>query len=186
METKIHYNSDQAATYRTDVKGWVASDGRYYGEDERTARYAGCTVRPCASCDNEVDKSRVYCRSCEARRDMDKFAGFPVEVWDGKTPLCLFNSETYFFGDDVLDYLADIDPSEEVRICKCKPNHLGLISDDNWCDDLPEDGELPDAVFLAMQALNDAIKEAGPVSWYEDKIAIDVSELRSRIAAKQK
>lgn len=34
----IMFDSPEAATYRTDIKGWVSRDGRYYGEDERGAR----------------------------------------------------------------------------------------------------------------------------------------------------
>ena len=107
---------------------------------------------------------------------------YPVEKWDGETPCCVFDSDIYFFDEDsLLDYVAEHEPDAELRICKCKPMHLSFVNEDNWADDLPEDGELPDEVAAAVEALNKAISEAGPVSWWEDKIAIDVEDLRSQL-----
>jgi hypothetical protein len=56
---------------------------------------------------------------------------------------------------------------------------------DDWCDDLPPEGDLPDSVRKALDALNEAIKAAGPVSWFEEPIAIDVADLRARVNARK-
>jgi len=112
----------------------------------------------------------------------EQFASYPVEKWDGETPCCVFDSDIYFFDEDsLLDYIAENESETELRICKCKPVYLSPINEDNWCDDLPEDGELPDEVVTALESLNKAISESGPVSWREDKIAIDVEDLRKSI-----
>ena len=112
---------------------------------------------------------------------MQKFNSLPVEKWDGVTPLCVFDSDTYFFDDSVLDYIADHPEDAEIRICKCRPGYLHQLDKSDWADDLPEDGEIPDAVLSALDLLNKAIKEAAPVCWYEDAIAIDADDLRARI-----
>jgi hypothetical protein len=108
-----------------------------------------------------------------------KFAAFQVEKWDGVTPLCLFGGARYFFEQEVLDWLAE--HPEEVRICKCKPGYLSQIDQDLWAHELPADGDLPDEVEKALAALNAAIAKAGPSCWWEDAIAIDVADLRSRV-----
>jgi hypothetical protein len=172
----IMYDSPEAASYRTGIEGWVSSGGHFYGKDEHMARWAGSTHRKCGKCGAVMERNS-YCRPCHDRKMDEKFAGYPVEKWDGVSPLCVFDDDTYFFDEDsLLDYLADLEDGYEPRICKCKSGYLHLIDADTWCDDLPEDGELPAEIEAAIDALNAAIKNAGPVCWYEDKIAIDVSE----------
>jgi len=177
-KTIVLYNAPEAAQFKTNLAGWVSRDGRFYGEDEHMARYAGSTHKSCDDCGtvNEIGRS---CAPCREKHNAEKFAAYPVEKWDGQTPLCLFDSDRYFFGEDILYWLED--HPEEVRICKCKPGYLSLIDRDNWADDLPEDGDLPGGVEEALTALNKAIAEAGPSCWWQDEIAIDVTDLRTRI-----
>jgi hypothetical protein len=170
------FDSPEAAQFKP-VEGWVDSHGFFFGNDERTARYSGSTHTKCPDC-GEVYATRSWCGPCRRKRDQEKFLSFPIEKWDGETPLCLYNTDTFFFGESVLDYIADQPEDAPIHLCKCKPGYLSIIDRDNWADDLPEDGELPDAVQVALDALNKAIAEAGPSCWWEDEIAIDVEELR--------
>lgn len=174
-EKVIMFDSPEAAQFKP-LEGWVDSHGFFFGSDERTARYSGSTHTKCETC-GEVHLTRSWCGACHRRKAQERFLSFPVEKWDGDTPTCLYGTETYFFGDALLDYVAD-HPGEELQICKCRPGYLSMIDRDNWCDDLPEDGELPVAVATALDALNAAIKEADAVCWWEDEIAIDVEDLR--------
>ena len=64
----VIFNSAEAATYKTDLKGWVSRDGMYFGENERTARWSGCTHMTCV-CGAVHEKGRTVCRSCEAIKD---------------------------------------------------------------------------------------------------------------------
>jgi hypothetical protein len=181
-ELIIMSDSAEAAQEKT-VTGWCDRFGQYFGADERTARWSGCTHQNCSDCGTVIEKNRTKCADCAKEQRIERFNTFPVEKWDGQTPVVLFDTERYFFGESILDFIADSDPAEDsdLRICKCRPHHLALIGDDNWCDDLAEDGELPEAVQLAVDALNEAIKAEGPVSWFEDAIAIDVGDLRERV-----
>lgn len=179
-EVMILRDSTEAAQFKTNLSGWVSRNGIFWGADERMARYDGCTHEKCAEC-GAFHSKHSYCAPCHKAKTEQEFDALPVEVWDG-SPLVLFDTDRYFFGDDVLDFIADQPAGSVLRIAKCKPHYLSLVSDDNWQDDLPEDGELPDAVAQKLEELNAAIKAAGPVSWFEDRIAIDVAELRSRIA----
>ena len=181
-EKVIMYDSPEAAQLKA-VDGWVSSHGQFFGDDERTARYAGSTHTKCPNC-GEVYPTRSWCGRCRREQEQKKFLSFPIEKWDGVTPLCLYGTEVYFFGESVLDYIANLAPGEEPQICECKPGYLSTIDTDQWCDDLPEDGELPDAVQTALDGLNAAIKAAGPVCWWEDAIAIDVEDLRKTVAGR--
>lgn len=182
----IMWDSPEAATLKT-VEGWVSRKGRFFGKDERTARYDGSTHRACEEC-GTVYETNSFCRPCSEAKRSKVFWSLPVEKWDGVTPLVLFDDDKYFFGEDILDYLSELPKDEEVRICKCEPMHLHLLDSDTWCDDLPSDGdgELPTEVGKALNALNAAIKNAGPVAWTETNIAIDVDDLRSRIPTEDK
>jgi hypothetical protein len=179
-EKIIMYDSPEAATFKTDISGWVASDGRFYGKDENIARYAGCTHRTCP-CGKIYSKGHVRCDSCQSKLDSDKYYALPVEDWDGSEPVCVYNDDTYFFDEDsLLDWMADLkadlgeNEEAEVQIVKCARGKLHTIDYDNWCDDLPEDGELPDEVCTKIEELNEAIRNAPTVCWYPGKIRINL------------
>jgi len=181
----IMYDSPEAATYKTGIEGWVSRDGHFYGKDEHMARWAGCTHMPCEKC-GAIKERNFWCNPCREKRKAEEFTKLPVEKWDGTTPVCVFDSDTYFFDEgELLDFLADIPEDQEVHLCKCEPIHLRIIDSDYWCDDLPDEGELPPEVEEAMEALNKAISAAGPVAWEEGSIAIDVADLRSRMENEQ-
>ena len=184
----VMFDSPEAATYRTDIKGWVSGDGLYFGNDERTARWSGCTHKTC-ECGKIYDKGRTRCNSCQAKIDMEKYYALPMVEWDGVTPVCTFDDDKYFFSDEeVLDYLADLDEeTSEGRLVLCEPGKLHTIDADNWCDDLSEDGELPPEVQVKLDELNEAIKNAPTVTWWAGKTRINMDPLWAELKAdKQK
>ncbi len=184
-ETTIMFDSPEAASVRT-VTGWYDRFNQYFGADERAARWSGCTHVRCSECGAAAPKSSTKCEACCQKQRIALFNSYPVEMWSGETPVTLFDKDRYFFGESILDFIADLDPAKdsELCICKCTPGYLGLVSADNWADDLPKDGELPPGVEEAVLVFNDAIKAEGPVAWYEDAIAIDVADLRARVNAR--
>ena len=165
--------SDEAATYRTDIKGWVSRTGRYYGENEHLARYDGCTHRPCADCGEPAPKSYILCDACRHKADVARWESLPLVEWDGETPLCEFYGDRYFFSeDDVYDYADGIDEKvSELRLVVCAPNYAQEVDADYWCDDLPEDGELPAWLEDAVEQLNKVIlaHRDEPLSWFPGK-----------------
>jgi hypothetical protein len=177
----IPFDSDQAAQRKT-VEGWVARDGYFYAEDERTARYAGCTHVECADCKTLIPKSATVCDPCTVTRRNNAFAALDKKPWDNETPLVIFDTDIYFF-----------DSHSIVRYCKqntLSPNQLQLVFcvpvygseldiHDMLAAELPEDGEVPDEIQEAANKLNQAIKAAGPLCWMEGNVAanIDVTTL---------
>lgn len=162
----------RAATYHTDIKGWVSRDGRYYGEDERTARYAGCTHRACERCGKPCERSWLKCSDCRAILDRERFAAKPQAEWNGSD---------YIYSELLDDYFADLSDAEDrldegqtladLMLVICEPNHVRPLSDDYCCDELSDDGDLPSEVEAAMDAFNKAV--AGIVlSWSPGKFAL--------------
>lgn len=164
--------SAEAASYRTDIKGWVSRHGRYYGQDERTARYDGCTHVIC-DCGQPVERGRLRCHPCQRKYDEARWLALPLIEWDGETPLVLHRDDRYFFSpDDVYDFADEHDLKvSELRLVVCEPNYVRQVDEDYWIDELPEDGELPVWLEKAMDALNEVIAahENEPLSWSAGK-----------------
>ena len=50
-EPVIRFSSPEAATCRTDIKGWVSRHGRYYGDDPGRSVLLGGTVGDGGTCE---------------------------------------------------------------------------------------------------------------------------------------
>lgn len=169
----IMFDSEKAAQYRTDISGWVSGNGRLWC-DERAARYDGCTHRPCEDCGEPTEKSWLVCKKCRQVRDEKRYQALPKEIWDGVGMIYSSTADKYF---STLDEVEEYCEEEEVKkdalmLIICEPNYLPLIPDDYGCDELVEDGELPDDAIQAVEDFNKAIKAVGPVSWIPGKKAI--------------
>ena len=162
-------SSPEAASIQT-VTGWVARDGRYWGEDERMARYCGSTHRICeANPEHGPVENRSYCKACHAEKKDAEWQTMPKAPFaETLMPLCVFDSDRFFFDlDDLCCWLEEhaLNP-EGVRLVQCKPVHAKPIDpNDHFMDDLPEDGEVPDALYEAFAALNAVIAKCEPLSW---------------------
>jgi hypothetical protein len=169
----VLFDSDEAAHLQTGISGWVSRHGRFMGNDERAARYDGCTHTRCEDCGEPVDRGRLICPKCNEARDVKRYAAMPKEEWNGKGMLYSDAADKYFSDwDEVEGFLEDGEGTiESLRLKICEPNYLPLLSDDYGCDELAEDGELPDAVIQAIEDFNKVIKAAGPVSWMPGKKA---------------
>lgn len=172
-EQIVMNSSDEAAELKT-VTGWVSRLGHFYGSDERLARWDGCTHVACTRCGAAVKKSRsTLCAACRTEKEIERYAALPKVEWDGETPLYSKVTDEYFFDRQALeDKLYDEDiTAESLRLVICTPNYPRQIDYDHWCDDLPEEGELPDDIADAVAALNEVIKKSAPLSWSAGKQA---------------
>ena len=180
MENKIVMrDSPEAAQYRTDIKGWVSRDGFYFGDGpqgERTARYSGCTHVPCDRCGAPTPRGYTQCRDCRELTYIAKYEAMPRAEWDGKAMLYSEARDQYYSTpDDAAEDLEDDQTLADLRLVICEPNYVRQIEPDYCCDDLPEDGDVPDEVAEAMEAFNAAV--AGIVlSWSPGKTALAVPD----------
>ncbi len=166
----VMFDSPEAAKLTT-ITGWVSRTGQFFGDDERRARWSGCTHETCEECGHIHE--RGCCRECLNKRDIQAWKNAPRAPWDGKTPLYSEKYDKYFFwnAEQAAQELAeDMDQTlADLLLYICEPRYASPVSDDYFCDDLPEDGELPDAIQDAMERFNAAIKAAGPLSWTPGK-----------------
>lgn len=109
----------------------------------------------------------------------------PIQQWDGKTPLVLYNDDKFFYSEDDIEcYLEDINADtensnnhkkiEDLQLCIASPNYLWFPDfNDIYIDILPEDQYLDDLMSKdlkkAFDMLEEAIRHEKPVSWGEGK-----------------
>lgn len=177
---KVFYDSPEAATYKTNIEGWVSRDGRFWGKDEHMARYNGSTHKLC-ECGQETEKHYLLCLGCRNAKSNERYESMPFKEWDKETPLVLFHEDTYFFSEeDLLEYWADNDEValSELQLVICEPNHLREVSLDYWDDALPEDWEWNDMdpqLAEMVKNLNRYIATLPPVSWQGGKFRTSYS-----------
>lgn len=174
METKkelVIFPDDESAAKKQTVTGWVSRNGRFYGNDERTARYDGSTHSKC-ECGNKVRKGWIKCDSCSHKASIERYEAYAFEEWDGKQPVYSDSCDKYFYdSDEIEEYCEenDVEP-EDLRLVICKSNYLSEINSSIWEDRLPEDGDIPKELQVKLDELNEFIKTLPPVSYYPSKI----------------
>lgn len=180
-EKIILIDSPEAATYRTDVGGWVSRNGRFYGDGraaEYSARWAGCTHVTCTDCGAVIERDFFRCDKCQGTRAEKRYLARQTRRWDGVTPLYSEVVDRFFSDQDELnDYCEEYECTPaSLRLLLCKGEWLSSIDPDYWADELPEDRELPPAVEAALRELNQAINEVGPMSWGPTEYAADLGD----------
>lgn len=175
---KVMYDSGDAATYRTNIKGWVDNTGLYFGDredSEHSARYSGCSHRAC-DCGEEMEKFYTKCPKCRAAREVERYNKKEKKEWNGQDLLYSEAHECYINDLDALhDLIVESEsPESELRLVICDPTYLDQIDTDTWTDVMPEDwqdDDLPPKVLEALNNLNAVIEKAPHVSWFPGKYA---------------
>lgn len=171
---RIEYDSPEAAKFVTGIEGWVDRHGRFWGKDERMARWSGCTHKPCEECGASASKSYVVCDECREKRAVERYKKLERREWNLRDPLYSEGHDQWFYDDEsIWDYIVEHGCTlESLRLVTAKPQYLREIDIDYFVDELPEDEEnLPDEVQDAINTLNNVIRKTPPVSWVPDKYA---------------
>ena len=172
---KIIYDSDGIVEYRTNIEGWVGKDGRFYGKDEHSARYANCTHVKC-DCGNIMSRGYTKCDTCRSSAVWDKFLALESIEWDGKSMMATYDDDKFFRDwDDVYEYCYDNEISPDtLKLVIChKDNRLREVNIDElneeYCD---EDGrgvsEFHPEIARKAAELNELIRNAEPLLWFAD------------------
>ena len=168
--------SEKAAKFVTNIEGWVDRHGRFWGKDEDLARWSGCTHVLCKECGTVIPKEGwTVCADCREMKKVQEYELRERKQWDGETPVYSETLDKYFFdGDDLQLHLEDYGGTiEALRLVICDPLELPEITEEFFCDDLPDEGEVPSDVLQAMDELNRVIAEQDPVSWAPGKYAVE-------------
>jgi hypothetical protein len=174
----ILYSSPEAASIKT-LTGWVSRTGCFWGNDEHMARYDGSTHKVC-DCGEIVHQHNAVCRKCADARSLAKYAAMERRPWDGDAMLFSDATDEYFRDlSEAKDCASDNGMSlAELRLIICEPTFAREIDgNDHFCDDLPEDGELPAEISDAFDALNEAIRNCKtPLSWSPGEYACEIPD----------
>ncbi len=173
---------DERAAKLVTVTGWVSRDGRFYGEDERIARYAGSTHSRCSDCGKPCSKNWLVCDACRHIRAVEKHAQRQAKPWDG---ICMIYSDAddRYFSEpgEIVEYLEDEGEGRtlaDLQLLLCKPNYPRAPNPaDYYYDEMPEDGEIPYEVTKAFASLAAALEKCSPLSWSPSKFALDLASL---------
>ena len=194
-EEIVMYDSAEAAEYRTDIKGWVSRHGRFFGDghdSEHLARWDGSTHRPCNLCGKAVEeKHYLACSGCREKRKRERYHAMPVGKWDGEVPLYSEFLDEYFNDtDEALDWMhcdnkTSAKTLDDLMLVICEPVYARQIDEDFFCDELPEDGEVPDDIADAIDAFNEVVK-GYKLSWVPGKARFDCSEQKQKGARNER
>lgn len=166
-------DSPEAASIQT-VTGWVSANGRFWGNDEDMARYDGATHQKCIQkAEHPIYEINGYCRACWDEKQQAVYADMPAEPYNGDACV-VFDTEQYFWDEEgIFDHCIDNDVNPaDLQLVHCTPNYAAPIDGNEYVsDDLPEDGELPQELQDAFDALNEVINsKAHVLSWSQGKV----------------
>lgn len=170
----IMFDSPEAAEPYT-MHGWKSSNGFFY-PNEHSARYEGCTHRPCRECGAPAKKMYTACDECREKAEIAKYDAMPAAEWDGEAILYSDSRDEYYRNLDAAEDALDEGQSlADLRLVLCEPNYCCQIEEDFFCDKLAEDGEVPGHIWDAMEAFNESV--AGTVlSWSPGKCRMKMGE----------
>lgn len=171
-------DDSEAAVYRTDIKGWVSAKGLFFGDGEsgeRAARWNSATHVRCADCGDVEVKHWTHCARCRQRRRHERWLARPVAEWDGDGVIYSEVLDRYLDEDEVQECVEE---HGELDLVRCEPVKLRMVEADYWEEELREreDGsepELPVEVENALERLNEAIAESGPISWEPGRYRVE-------------
>ena len=175
-EIAILATDSNAARYVKNIEGWVDINNRFFGNDERAARYSSATHSKC-ECGALTKKGWLKCDSCRAKADKEAYIKLPLAIWDEESPVYSHLVDRYFFGPDEIEYYCedegDINPND-LMLVTCTQNHFSEVNPDSWEDIMPDDNdELPDALISALHELNRVIRTLPPASYSPGKMRIE-------------
>lgn len=175
-EKIVMYDSEEAATYRHNIEGWVDRHGIFCGESEDMARWRGCTHKPCSKCGKPARKSYTVCDECRRKAEAEKFEARERKDWDEKGPVYSDALDCFFDSWDEINDAADENEIEveDLRLLICEPVFAREIEPEDYYHDLlPDDGSLPAEIEEAFKTLNNAIRDCKtPLSWEPGKFAV--------------
>lgn len=159
------------------VFGWKCRMcGRFYGDNERSARYCCHTDAPC-DCGKRKSRHQTMCDDCwhaEKVRLWESSEQVQCSEPTADNPWSLFDDDTYFFDvESFLEHCIEnkVQPSEAFPVL-CRQHKPGTFCLSDWLEDYSFEDECPvDGVDLkiADEAVNAVLDRVERWPWYPDK-----------------
>jgi len=177
IEGKVHMKDIKDGTHPREMPCLIVGDQKFW--TPATTRDILATHDDCKSCGVEFEKqysSSRYCSECEFKVSREKYLALPYIEWDGIVPVCIPNSDQYFFdSDEIEDYIneqkdCDPDSPDYINLLICEPVPLRTLDYEYWSDEMHEDWEPSKELEEAVKALNIVIKSQPTQSWLPSNI----------------
>lgn len=132
------------------LTGWVCRPGRIFETQHDLAQALG----------QEVEENAL---------DYDEL---PSVVWDGVSPLALFDSDVVFWDRaELMAFCAEAGMvPDELELIHVHPLRVAEIVPEMICPNVP-DPMLPPIVMAAILHLNQVVTDAGPLGWMPVPVA---------------
>lgn len=172
MTEIIMIDSPEAANPHT-MSGWLSRNGQF-SADEYTARYLGCTHRPCTDCGAPAERQYTHCKACRDKREIERHKARKRKPWDGTA--MIYSDALGRYYSDPADAIEDAENEGvgEPMLLICEPEYVRPIENDYFQDQLPEDeDDLPCEIAEAMDAFNAAVSGV-ILSWVPGEFALDL------------
>lgn len=171
-EKEIMYDSPEAATYVTNIKGWIDVNRRFFGDGERgeqMARYSSHTHKIC-ECGNKMSKGYTKCKECRHKSAVTRYNALPFKEWYGEEPICTWDGDHYFFDEGhLIDYMEE-NELDTIDLLICEPVNYTPIDFGTIASDTHEDWEPEKELVEKVKEFNNFLKTLPPHSWMPGKI----------------
>lgn len=117
---------EDSAVYMTDIKGYVCVHClTYYGTNEDGARRCCSNDIPC-ECGNRIIDRWSICKECRTKKNEERYNSKPLvtinkEYWNSGAPLCIYDSDTYYWNDEEVEELLEEYPDSRLSTCRAEP-----------------------------------------------------------------
>lgn len=174
-EKVIMYESPEAATYLTNIEGWVDVNRYFFGkgeQGERMARYSSHTHKLC-ECGKTMKKGYLRCSDCRHKSDIEKYKAMPFREWDGKEPVCTRDANDYFFSiEELINFMLnnEEEPIHEIDLIICSPIGYCEIDLETIAQDVHDDWQPESELVDKINEFNKFIQTLPPHSWQAGSI----------------
>ena len=158
---EVLYDSEESAKFQT-VEGWVSRMGRFFGKDERTARWDGCTHKKCKTCETIIIKDFTYCKECADKILYENYLKLPYENWNEIDVLYSMKYDTFFYSkDEVFDFVYEngIKDLDNLYLVITDKNYFWKIDPYDIYSNILDGVEIPYQIEKAFDELNIKIED---------------------------
>ena len=174
VEARVIMPDDpSAASYKTNIEGWVSRKGKFFGKGRELAQWDGCTHVPCRDCGTPIPKvGYMLCSICRAKNRHERYLLRPERILQNDEMLYSETLDCYY--EDIEDAKEDADEREmklaEMGLVIAEPVFPREIDEDYWCDQLPDSiDDLPDDLLDAIDEFNRKIVRMKPIAYEPGK-----------------
>ena len=166
QEKIISIDSHEAAEYKS-VEGWASANSQYFGEDEYSARYDGCTHVRCGCCGELRRKNALNCEGCEQLQIKQRWDEAEKTDWaDGGT---VYSAKVKKFYSDKEIYkkvcLEIKCSTEDMLLFACNPIYSSNVSKSTILGQELREAILPSSIIEKLNDLNTAIDACEPLAF---------------------